>query len=73
MKVILCSDGAVRHDPELVPRLEDAGARVEFVECFDRCETCERRVLARLDGASVATKTARELVEMVTTLIEDKR
>ena len=71
MKVILCQDGAARHDPTLRVKLEERGAQVGFVECFDKCETCERRVLAKLDGASVAAKNAEELLEMVSALMEE--
>ncbi len=68
MKVTLCQEGVARHAPELAGRLREAGARVDFVECFDKCEVCERRILARIDGSSVAARSAGELLEMVATL-----
>ena len=45
---------------------------VGFVECFDKCDTCERRLIARIDGASVAVRTADDLLEMVDRLLEDR-
>lgn len=68
--IILCQDGARRHGGTLVAKLVDRGASVGFVECFDKCETCERRVLARIDGASVAAKDTGALLEMVDALLQ---
>jgi uncharacterized protein YuzB (UPF0349 family) len=72
MKVILCQDGAARHGPTLRVQLAEKGVKVGFVECFDKCETCERRVLAKLDGASVAAKSTEELLEMVSALLKER-
>jgi len=70
MIIVLCQDGAQRHGGALVVQLIERGADVSFVECFDKCDTCERRVLARIDGASVAVKDADALLEMVDALSE---
>lgn len=72
MDIVLCQEGAKRHDPMLVARLKERGVAVDFVECFDKCDTCERRVLARIDGSSVAAKSGDALLEMVDALKADE-
>ena len=68
MKVTLCQEGVARRAPQLPKRLQEAGAKVDFVECFDKCEACERHILARIDGASVAARSTGELLDMVAAL-----
>ena len=48
--VVVCQTGMARHDPELREKIESVGGHLSTVECFDRCETCERVLLARHGG-----------------------
>jgi hypothetical protein len=47
--VTVCQTGMGRHAPSLAELL-DGRARLTTVECFDRCDTCERVLIARVDG-----------------------
>ncbi|MFZ5477781.1 MAG: hypothetical protein ACOZNI_13480 [Myxococcota bacterium] len=67
--VVVCQTGMARHCPALREEL-GAQARVSTVECFDRCEVCERFVLARLDGAMMRFRDKAELAHAVRTLRE---
>ena len=42
------------------------------VECFDKCETCERYLLCRLDGATLRFKQSDELLAALATLGADQ-
>lgn len=68
IEVIVCQTGLARHAPELAGRLAGVGARMGTVECFDRCETCEHFLIARIDGATTRFPTGEELVAAVATL-----
>ena len=70
IEVVLCQTGVGRHDPEVGRKLVDKGAIFTTVECFDRCETCERFVIARLNGATARFKDSAELIEAVELLGE---
>lgn len=66
--VEVCRTGVLRHAPDLGDRLLDVGARMETNECFDKCDLCERFVLARIDGVFVKFRLGQELVDAVETL-----
>ncbi len=66
--VEVCRTGVLRHAPDLRDRLLDVGARMEMAECFDKCDLCERFVLARIDGIFTKFRLAQELVDAVETL-----
>lgn len=51
MDLIACQTGLAKHAPDLPARARAAGVIVTTVECFDKCETCERCVLVRIDGS----------------------
>lgn len=70
IEVVVCQTGLRRHDPELEPKLVAAGARMQTVECFDRCETCERFLIARIDGATTRFSRSHELVAAIHALGE---
>jgi hypothetical protein len=70
IEVIVCRTGLSRHDPDLPARIRDAGGVLSTVECFDRCETCERALLARLDGAMTRFRSGEELASAVLALQE---
>lgn len=65
--VIGCKTGAQRY-AALPQQIHDAGGRWSTTECFDRCEQCERYVLARVDGAMMRHADAAGLVHAVRTL-----
>jgi|GEM_PF-2142516 len=66
--VVVCQTGLRRHDPELEPKLAANGAKMSTVECFDRCETCERFLIARIDGATTRFSRSDELVAALAAL-----
>lgn len=68
IEVVVCRTGLSRHAPDLASRLAPTGARLDTVECFDRCDACERALLARLDGATLRFRGAEELLAAVETL-----
>ena len=68
MDVTLCEDGVRRHAPDARTKLSCHGIRVRTVECFDRCERCELRLLARVEHASLAVRDLDELVDAVNAL-----
>jgi uncharacterized protein YuzB (UPF0349 family) len=70
IEVVVCKSGKDRHAPTLDERLAAVGAQVSTVECFDRCDTCERFLLARVDGAMMRLRNADELVATVVALGE---
>jgi uncharacterized membrane protein YgdD (TMEM256/DUF423 family) len=53
IEVVVCKTGMERHDRALPAKVACAGGRLRLVDCFDRCETCEKVLLARLDGMMV--------------------
>lgn len=61
--IVLCQTGLARHAPAAAKAVAEAGGELSTVECFDRCETCERWLLARVDGAMTRFRTHEELVE----------
>lgn len=61
--VIVCKTGMGRHDPELGPKVEEMGSQLGTVDCFDKCETCERWLICRIDGATTRFRTSAELVD----------
>lgn len=70
MEVVVCRTGMARHAPGLADALAPSGAALGTVECFDRCEACERALLARIDGATLRFRDAAELLEAVAALRE---
>jgi hypothetical protein len=68
MEVVVCRTGMARHAPGLAEALAPCGAKLDTVECFDRCEACERALLARIDGATLRFRDAAELLEAVASL-----
>lgn len=69
IEVVCCQSGVKRHDPELHERVIDAGCTFRTVECFDRCETCERFLLARIDGTMTRFPDSAALVEALDALL----
>lgn len=70
MEIVVCQSGLARHAPELSAQLEALGETLQTVQCFDHCDACERRLLARLDGGMARFRSAAELLEAVKTLKE---
>ncbi len=70
LEVVMCRTSVARLAPELEAKIGAAGGRLGLVDCFDRCEICERSVLARLDGTMARFRTSAELLEAVTALRE---
>lgn len=68
IEVVVCATGMGRHDPGLPARVAAAGAALSTVECFDRCEACERYLLCRLDGATLRFSGSDELVAALSSL-----
>lgn len=69
-EIVVCQTGMGRHDPQLRGKVEVAGGTLGTVECFDRCETCEKWLLCRIDGATTRFRTSDELVTAVESLRE---
>lgn len=69
--VVVCQTGLGRHDPALGGKLAMVGGRLATTECFDRCETCELFLLARVDGAMMRFRGSEELVDAVRQLAAD--
>lgn len=68
IEVVVCATGMKRHDPTLPIRVSATGAALSTVECFDRCEACERFLLCRIDGATLRFQGPDELLAALTTL-----
>ncbi len=68
IEVVVCATGMKRHDPTLPTRVSDAGATLSTVECFDRCEACERFLLCRIDGATLRFQGSDELLAALSAL-----
>jgi hypothetical protein len=62
ISVVTCSTGIQRYGADLPDRIVAAGGQFSTVECFDRCEACERSLLARIDGAMMRLGSADELL-----------
>ncbi len=71
MEVIVCQTGVKRHAPDLHVALAERGLVLGSVECFDRCETCERFLIARINGATVRFETSDALLDALTLLAEE--
>ncbi len=67
-EVVVCRTGMSRHAPSLPDRVAATGATLSTVECFDRCETCERALIARVDGATARFRDERELLDALAAL-----
>lgn len=67
-EVVVCQTGLGRHDPALPAKVGARGGRLAQVECFDRCETCERFVIARIDGVTARFATGDALCEALDAL-----
>jgi hypothetical protein len=70
LEVVGCQTGAERYEA-LAERVTAAGGRWSTVECFDRCEICEKSLIARVDGALMRFRSVDELVEAVTMLVAE--
>ena len=68
MELIVCQTGVKRHAPELERTLADGGHRLGSVECFDRCETCERFLIVRVDGATMRFDSEQALLDTLAAL-----
>lgn len=71
LDVVVCHTGLGRHDHALAGKVEANGGRLATVECFDKCETCERFLIARIDGAMVRFGHSGELIDALQTLLAD--
>ena len=70
IEVVVCKSGLERHDRDLAEKVAAAGAVLTLTDCFDKCETCERVVLARIDGMMARFATGDELVDALRALAE---
>jgi uncharacterized protein YuzB (UPF0349 family) len=61
-----------RHAPGIEEKLEPLGGVLTTVDCFDRCEQCERSILCRLDGTMIRFRSREELIDAVLKLQEDQ-
>ncbi len=68
LEVTVCRTGMAKHAPDLQARAEGRGARVTAIDCFDKCETCERCLLVRIDGAMLRCQNLDELLEAIDAL-----
>ena len=67
IEVIGCQTGCQRY-PGVSGRVVEAGGTWATTECFDKCEQCERGLLARVDGALMRFAGVDELLHAVLTL-----
>ncbi len=65
IEVVVCKTGMARHAPDLAERMPES---LSTVECFDKCEVCERWLIARIDGMTTRFRTAEELLEALEAL-----
>lgn len=58
VEIVCCRSGLQRHAPgtPLSSPRTPAGRLISLVDCFDKCTTCELRLLARLDGSLMRFK-----------------
>ena len=66
IEVIVCQTGMKRHAPELREKLPSLAT----IECFDRCETCERFLIARIGGSLMKLADEAELHATLAALAE---
>lgn len=66
--VVVCATGMKRYDSTLPERVSEAGAVLSTVECFDRCDTCERFLVCRVDGATMRFGGPDELLAALSAL-----
>lgn len=71
IEVVVCETGVKRHAPELRVHLDARGMKMGTVECFDRCETCERHLIARINGATTRFPSGEALLEALAVLAEE--
>lgn len=71
IEVVLCKTGVGKHGPELPGMVAEVGGICSTVECFDRCEQCERAILARVDGTMTRFWTGDKLLEAVLLLASE--
>ncbi|MFN7146667.1 MAG: hypothetical protein ACK4YP_23030 [Myxococcota bacterium] len=67
-EVVVCRTGMARHAPDLPGRLHGSEVTLSTVECFDRCDTCERALIARIDGATTRFRDGDELLAALAAL-----
>lgn len=72
LEIIVCQTGMGRHAPELRPMVEARGARLGTVECFDKCETCELFLIARIDGVTARFRNGDDLACALDVLAEEE-
>ena len=65
MEITFCQTGLAKHAPHVGPALRTEGVEVRMIECFDKCETCERVLLARIDGTLARFSDGEALLEAV--------
>ena len=62
--ITFCKTGLQRHAPTLQTELGKLyNVQVDTTECFDKCESCELVLLARINGGMVRLKDAEELLQ----------
>lgn len=71
-EVVVCRTGMARHAPDLAERLPGSTVTLSTVECFDRCDTCERALIARIDGATTRFRDGDELMAALAALGGDE-
>ena len=67
-EVVACARGVGQHAPDLGEHVAAAGGRFSMVECFDRCDTCERALLVRIDGAMLRCRTVEDVAAAIIAL-----
>lgn len=63
--MVACARGVGQHAPQLAELLAEAGTPYSTVECFDKCETCERFLLVRIDGVMLRCSSGSDVVAAV--------
>ncbi len=72
MKLVACRSGVERHCPDLHRQVEEEGALLELVDCFDRCSVCELTLLLRIEGSMLRFRNgAAEVVEAIRAFREE--
>jgi uncharacterized protein YuzB (UPF0349 family) len=69
-EVVACARGVAQHAPDLAERVARAGAQFSTVECFDRCDTCERALLVRINGALLRCTDPEDVAAAIAALAE---
>ena len=67
IEVTGCATGSKRYRG-VAEHVQAAGGVWTTTDCFDRCEACERFLLARVDGALMRLSNTGDLIHAVTTL-----